>query len=137
MPQNFRLLSNTVACNGIFIPPYGLDHFHQVVKMALGINASRKGQTDQFQGGGHFVSMGIFSAEHHTAQLHSSDAALDIERIDQSDAGILRRRDAVEVRVFRDGTVTREALPLWLAEWTILAIPENEPRVARARLVLP
>lgn len=37
-------------------------------------------------------------------------------------------------RRFRDGTETREALPLWLAELTLAGIPHNEPGVARARL---
>ena len=49
----------------------------------------------------------------------------------------LLKVNAILVRTFRDGTVTREVLPLWLARWTLLAIPENEPQVARARLVQP
>ena len=38
-------------------------------------------------------------------------------------------------RRFRDGRETHEALPGWLAEWTLAAIPECEPDVERARIV--
>jgi len=41
---------------------------------------------------------------------------------------------AVVWRRYRDGTESREVLPAWLAEWTVYAIPMNEPDVARARL---
>ena len=37
-------------------------------------------------------------------------------------------------RKFRNGKETLEILPRQLAEWTLLAIPEREPNVARASL---
>ena len=37
-------------------------------------------------------------------------------------------------RIFRHGGVTWEILPKFIAEWTLHAISENEPEVARARL---
>jgi len=37
-------------------------------------------------------------------------------------------------RRFRDGTETREALPQWLAEWTLATISEREPQVERAKV---
>ena len=39
------------------------------------------------------------------------------------------------IRMFRDGTVTKEVLPRWLALLTVADIPACEPNVARARLV--
>lgn len=38
-------------------------------------------------------------------------------------------------RKFRDGTETEERLPLLLARWTQAAIPEDEPRVERSKII--
>lgn len=38
-------------------------------------------------------------------------------------------------RKYRDGRITSEVLPLWLAEWELSVIPQREPDVERARLV--
>lgn len=68
-------------------------------------------------------------------------AGLDIplDRLPPSAAVLFlaRQRHGPQVtlwRRFRDGTETREVLPEMFAEWTLAAIPECEPDVARARI---
>jgi len=43
---------------------------------------------------------------------------------------------AIVWRKYRDGRESYEALPLWLAEQVMAAIPECEPGVERARLMI-
>ena len=39
-------------------------------------------------------------------------------------------------RCLRTGEKTTEILPLWLAQWVMASIPEIEPLVASAKLIL-
>ena len=63
-------------------------------------------------------------------QHHACMAAAGVDDTAAVDLGptvVLWRR-------FRDGTETSEALPQWLAECTLVTIPEREPNVERAKL---
>jgi len=91
MTQEFRLIGDPISGNGRTVLPYFFNDFDQEIEMTLGINASGKCQAHQLQRCWRFVPCFIDPPKHQRAQFNTSDVAFDIQRIYQTNAGILVR----------------------------------------------
>jgi len=60
--------------------------------------------------------------------LDNTDASWDLSGEDGGPTAIIWRK-------FRDGLETEERLPVFLAECVLASIPDNEPNVARAKII--
>lgn len=77
--------------------------------------------------------IGLTEIKKRAKALEGFDQATGTERPSLSDAW---GPPAVIGRKYRDGRESYESLPLWLAKQVVAAIPECEPRVERARLMI-
>src|ERR1700693_462069 len=71
VPQEWRLVSQAHAGNGLAVLPDFQYHLDYIVNMALGVDAARDGETDQvhLSGGG----------EHQRADFDGADSAFEVE----------------------------------------------------------
>jgi len=86
-----RLVRDAVTGDLLALVPDLLDHLDDIVEVALGIDAPGERHPDQLERGGLLLAVLVDLGEHHRAQLHRPDAALDVECVDHANPGELKR----------------------------------------------
>ena len=81
MPQELRLIRYAIAAHHLPILPHLFEHFDDVIKMALRINAARESETHQLERRGKLAAGFVEAAKHHAADFDAANAAVDIKRI--------------------------------------------------------
>src|SRR6202158_6394172 len=85
VPQEWRLVGQAHAGDGLAVLPDFQNHLDYIVDMALGVDAARDGEADQVHLGG--------GGEHQRADFDGADSAFEVEFGGKSYAGELIGRN--------------------------------------------
>ena len=92
MAEERRLFDDAVSGNLPSLFPNGFQNLQQIIEMALGVDAARKGKADEFEWRRDFLLCPrIDFSEHHTSQFDDPHPPLHLNFVCQPDARIARR----------------------------------------------
>ena len=85
----WRLLDYPVRFDAVALAPDEIQHFYDIIEMALCIDPAREGQPHQFVRRRYLAAACRGFAEHNAAKLDRANAAFEIKRVDEPNAGIV------------------------------------------------
>ena len=89
MAQKRRLLDYPVRFDAVALAPDEIQHFYDIIEMALRIDPAREGQSHQFVRRRYLAAACRWFAEHNAAKLDRANAAFEIKRVDEPNSGIV------------------------------------------------